>query len=165
MTRARLSLSNLVAAGALLALGGLAAPAGAASEAGNGRLAYEGRASSSGLILLREPPGGSPRRLAAPGTPADPAFSPLGRRIAFTSRSEIWVMYEDGSNVRQVTIGSEPNRDPTWSPAADALAFATGHRGGRDLFAIGADGNGLVQLTSGSADDEAPAWSLRGVLA
>ena len=109
--------------------------------------------------------GGSARRLAAPGKPADPAFSPLGRRIAFCSRSEIWVMYEDGTSVRQVTVGPEPSRDPSWSPAADALAFTTGYAGDRDLYSVGADGNRLRQLTTGGGDDEAPAWGPAGAIA
>ena len=156
--------ARLAILAAILVCVPLAAPGSAAGEV-DGKLAYEGRASASGAILLREPGGGRPRRLSAPGAPADPAFSPLGRRIAFTSRSEIWVMYEDGTSARQVTVGPQPSRDPTWSPAGDALAFATGHRGDRDLYAIGADGSGLERLTAGRADDEAPAWSARGRLA
>ena len=152
------------AAGALLCLA-LAAPAGASFKGSNGALAFSGRASSSGLLLLQSPGGGRVRRLAAPGTPADPAFSPLGKRIAFTSRSEIWVMYADGTSARQVTVGPEPSRDPTWAPTADALAFTTGYTGDRDLYAIGADGYGLRRLTSGAADDEAPTWSSTGRIA
>src|SRR3954470_24841833 len=85
----RLRLLPIAAALALTA----AAPAGAAFRGSNGEIAYEGRASAAGTILLASN-GGAARRLAAPGKPADPAFSPLGRRIAFGSRSEIWVMYE-----------------------------------------------------------------------
>ena len=96
-----------------------AAPAGAAFRGTNGEIAYEGKASATGAILLASHAGGSVRRLAAPGKPADPAFSPLGRRIAFSSRSEIWVMFEDGTSVRQVTVGPAPSRDPSWSPAAE----------------------------------------------
>src|SRR5690348_511037 len=81
-----------------------AAPAGAAFRGTNGEIAYEGRASASGAILLAPHGGGGARRLTAPGKPADPAFSPLGRRIAFGSRTEIWVMFEDGTSVRQVTV-------------------------------------------------------------
>jgi acid phosphatase type 7 len=163
VTRARHALSAAALACALLAV--LVPSAGAAFRGANGELAYEGRASSSGALLLRAPSGREVRRLTAPGEPADPAFSPLGRRIAFTSRSEIWVMYADGSNVRQVTLGPEPSRDPTWSPAGDALAFATGDRGARDLYSIGADGYGLRRLTGSRADDEAPVWSARNRLA
>jgi Tol biopolymer transport system component len=154
-----------LAACALVALCTLSAPAGAAFKGRNGELAYEGRASAAGALLVRSPSGGDVRRLAAPGKPADPAFSPLGRRIAFTSRSEIWVMYADGTNIRQVTVGPEPSRNPTWSPAADALAFTTGYAGDRDLYAIGADGYGLRRVTGGRADDEAPAWSSRQQIA
>ena len=142
-----------------------AAPAAAAFRGANGELAYEGKASASGAILLAPRDGGSVRRLSAPGAPTDPAFSPLGRRIAFSSRSEIWVMFEDGTSVRQVTVGPEPSRDPTWSPAADALAFTTGYAGDRDLYSAGADGNGVRRLTSGSGDDEAPAWGPAGAIA
>ena len=120
----------VIAAAALL----LALPAGARAD---GQLAYE--ASSSGALLLRAPGGKAVRRLAAPGTPLDPAFSATGRRLAFTSRNEIWVMYEDGRRAAG-DHRPEPNRDPTWSPAADALAFTTGGRGRRDLFAVSADG-------------------------
>jgi hypothetical protein len=74
-------------------------------------------------------------------------------------------MYEDGTNVRQVTLGTEPNRDPTWSPAGDELAFTTGSRGRRDLFAVSADGRVPRQLTWGSGDDQSPAWSSDDVLA
>jgi Tol biopolymer transport system component len=137
-------------------------PAGAYAD---GQLAYEGQASSSGALLLRAPGGKQVKRLSAPGTPVDPAFSPTGRRLAFTSRNEIWVMYEDGTNVRQVTLGTQPNRDPTWSPAGDELAFTTGSRGRRDLLAVSADGRVLRPLTSGSGDDQSPAWSSDDVVA
>jgi Tol biopolymer transport system component len=164
---APVSLARLIAAAvcALAASCALAPAAGAAYKGRNGELAYEGKASASGLLLVTGPRGGKPRRLVAPGKPADPVFSPLGRRIAFTSRTEIWVMYADGTGVRQVTVGPEPSRDPTWSPGADALAFTTGYKGDRDLYSIGADGYALRRLTSGRSDDEAPAWSATGLLA
>jgi Tol biopolymer transport system component len=142
-----------------------AAPAGAAFRGANGVLAYEGRASATGAILLAPHGGGSARRLSAPGQPSDPAFSPLGRRIAFASRSEVWVMYEDGTSVRQVTVGPEPARDPTWSPDGASLAYARGYAGDRDLYSVGADGNRARQLTTGGSDDWAPAWGPTGAIA
>jgi Tol biopolymer transport system component len=144
----------------------VAAPAGAAFRGTNGEIAYEGRASATtGTILLASHDGGSARRLSAPGQPADPAFSPLGRRIAFGSRSEVWVMYEDGTSVRQVTVSPEPARDPSWSPDAAAIAYTRGYAGDRDIYSVGADGNGARQLTTGSHDDWAPAWGPTGAIA
>jgi Tol biopolymer transport system component len=157
-------LSRIILATACV-LAACTASAQAAYKGTNGELAFEGKASRSGLLLVTGPSGGKARRLTVPGAPADPAFSPLGRRIAFTNRSEIWVMYADGTSVRQVTVGPEPSRDPTWSPAADRLAFATGYKGDRDIWRVGADGNGLKQLTQGGADDQAPAWSATNLIA
>src|SRR3954470_7555710 len=157
----RLRLLPIAAALALTA----AATAGAAFRGSNGEIAYEGRSSASGAIVLAPHTGGGARKLTAPGRPADPAFSPLGRRIAFGSRSEIWVMFEDGTSVRQVTVGPEPAHDPTWSPEGDAIAFARGYVGDRDLYSVGADGNGVRQLTKGRSDDWAPAWGPKGTLA
>jgi len=153
-----------IAAAAAVALAA-AAPAGAAFRGTNGEIAYEGRASAAGAILLASRGGGSARRLTAPGSPSDPAFSPLGRRIAFGSRSEIWVMFEDGTSVRQVTVGPEPARDPTWSPDATAIAYARGYAGDRDIYSVGADGNRARQLTTGGHDDWAPAWGPAGAIA
>ena len=142
-----------------------AAPAGAAFRGTNGQIAYEGRTSAAGAIVLAPHGGGNARRLSAPGTPADPAFSPLGRRLAFGSRSEIWVMFEDGTSVRQVTVSPEPARDPSWSPDATSIAYARGYAGDRDLYSVGADGNGARRLTTGSHDDWAPAWGPKGAIA
>ena len=155
---------RLLPTAAAVLLLGAATPAGAAFRGSNGELAYEGRASANGAILLSSHSGGGARRLSAPGAPSDPAFSPLGRRIAFASRSEIWVMYADGTSVRQVTVGPEPSRDPTWSPDGRSIAFARGYAGERDLYTVGADGNGARRLTS-RGDDEAPAWGPSGAIA
>jgi hypothetical protein len=149
------------------ALGSLlcAAPAGATFKGANGQLTYAGSASKRGLLDLRRPDGSGVRRIAVPGEPADPAFSPLGRRIAYTSLGQVWVMYADGTGLRQVTSEPLPSRDPTWAPAADELAYTVGPRGARDLYAVRADGSRVRRLTGGSPDDEAPAWSALGRIA
>src|SRR5918997_2133884 len=73
------------------------APAEGSFPGRNGELAYHGRASAQGLLYFRAADGDRLRRLRVPGRPAEPAFSPLGRRIAFASNGAIWVMQADGS--------------------------------------------------------------------
>ena len=92
-------------------------------------------------------------------------MSPLGRRIAFSSAGQVWVVYVDGTALRQVTSGPLLARSPSWSPAADALAFAGGPLEAQDVYRVGADGGDLRRLTSASADEDAPAWSSRGRIA
>jgi calcineurin-like phosphoesterase family protein/WD40 repeat protein len=153
---------GLVAACVAAVLAG-AAPAETASAERNGELAYHGRASARGVLYVQAADGAGVRRLRAPGRPADPAFSPLGRRIAFGSSGAIWVMNAEGTDVRRLTPPGLLSREPAWSPDGAAIAFSAGPRGARDLYRIGLDGNALRQITSGRADDEAPSWSANGI--
>ena len=137
----------------------------AAAVARNGAIAYEGRASTSGYLYLRGADGSPPDRLRTTGRPSDPSVSPLGRRIAFSSAGQVWVVYVDGTALRQVTSGPLLARSPSWSPRADALAFAGGPHEAQDVYRDGADGGDLVRLTSATADEDAPAWSSRGRIA
>ena len=155
----RLAVPTLVAA----VLAGTSPNAAAAAR--NGAIAYEGRASTSGYLYLRGTDGSPPDRVRTTGRPSDPSVSPLGRRIAFSSAGQVWVVYVDGTALRQVTSGPLLARSPSWSPRADALAFAGGPLEAQDVYRIGADGGDLVRLTSASADEDAPAWSSRGRIA
>jgi Tol biopolymer transport system component len=93
-----------------------------------------------------------------------PAWSPDGRRIAFTSKREgtihIFVMQADGSGTRRVTDANQDDSHPTWSPDGRWIAFARGQAG--DLWRVRADGSGLYHIESDPADESDPAWSPAG---
>ncbi|MFN2280959.1 MAG: TolB family protein, partial [Anaerolineales bacterium] len=54
------------------------------------------------------------------GSSSQPAWSPLGSKIAFTSDRtgdpEIWIMDADGSNQVQITDSPGYDGAPIWSP-------------------------------------------------
>jgi hypothetical protein len=160
----RLALALACLAG-LAALALLPAPAGAALPGRNGALIYQGKGSRDGFLYLRQADGSGLRRIHAPGSVAHPVFSPLGRRIAFASLGQVWIVFADGTGIRQITAGPGPSGSPSWSPRGDALAFARGPRRARDIWSVGADGNEPRQITFSPTDDHSPAWSTRDQIA
>jgi TolB protein len=113
----------------------------------------------------------------ASGSDADPAWSPDGRKIAFTSyakrvgtQDEIYVMSADGSHLHRVTRGESNDKHPTWSPDGRKIAFSSDRTASREIYVMTADGStqrqlthdGLVTATHYGEDNNWPAWSPDG---
>jgi Tol biopolymer transport system component len=48
----------------------------------------------------------------AAGAVRDPAFSPLGRRLAYVRGGAVWIMQADGTGQRRLTFQGVPERSP-----------------------------------------------------
>jgi Tol biopolymer transport system component len=107
------------------------------------------------------------------GEGTDPAWSPDGRRIAFSrtvdGHAHVFVMNADGTDPQQITEGPDDDVEPSWSPDGSALVFCSA-RGVRDrwtqanLFAVHPDGSWLVQLTEGDRFACRPDWAKDGYI-
>jgi len=95
-----------------------------------------------------------------------PAWSPDGRRIAFSSYRddnwEIYVVNADGTALIRVTDHPESDFAPTWSPDGSKLLFVSRRRGDADLFVLDLGTDELQQLTRSEWDEYEPAWSPDG---
>lgn len=102
----------------------------------------------------------------------EPAVSPDGRKIAFSSdragNPMIYVMNADGTGVERITFAGKFNASPAWSPDGKTLAFAGWDRNHFDIFTVNADKTGLRRLTSATkpngkeASNEDPHFSPDG---
>lgn len=110
----------------------------------------------------------------APQTYGRPAFSPDGRRVAYSApvgdgslgRYALFVVGVDGNGRRQLTAPRIGDFDPAWSPDGTSIAVSRDERGNFEpscctLWVIGADGQGERRL-SGATFAKQPTWSPDG---
>ncbi|MDX1520134.1 MAG: DPP IV N-terminal domain-containing protein, partial [Anaerolineae bacterium] len=108
----------------------------------------------------------------------DPAWSPVGNRIAFVSNvsadDEIWVINHDGSNPLRLTetneafnareIGKdtfipELNGHPSWSPDGSQIVFWSNRSGNRQIWIMNADGSDQrILMDWNPYNDWDPVW-------
>ncbi len=97
---------------------------------------------------------------------SNPAWSPDGSRLAFTStrdgNNEIYTMNADGSDARRLTTSAGADYQPAWSSDGSRIAFVSERDGNAEIYVMGADGSAPVRLTTGTGIDAEPAWSPAG---
>lgn len=102
------------------------------------------------------------------GDDRDPAWSPDGKRIAFTSErdgnSEVYMMTADGAHQTRLTNSSEKEHHPRWSPDGKKIIFSrTLEDNTSDLFIINVDSGDITRLTNTAEINESyPDWSPDG---
>lgn len=97
-------------------------------------------------------------------SPRDIAFL----RTSSNSTGEIWVMDEDGRNLKQITSTNNSAEDPTFSPDGTYIAYtAASATSILQIWVINADGSNPIQITEEPEDRIAefsfdPSWSSDG---
>lgn len=112
-------------------------------------------------------PAGSPLQVTRdPGCEAEPAISPDGSLIAYTSigpdTSDIWITDPAGASRVRLTDDAAKDRSPAWFPDGSALAFVS-DRGGEDAIWKMPRLGGSAVLVVPQAVDPAPSPDARRI--
>jgi Tol biopolymer transport system component len=88
----------------------------------------------------------------------NPAWSPDGTKIAFSTTTEIWVMNADGTDRKKLSDTGQYFW-PAWSRDGTKIAFYSASGRNTDIWIVNADGTGQTKLTNNGGMS---AWSPDG---
>lgn len=96
----------------------------------------------------------------------EPAWSPDGRQIAFTSFNnevfDIWVVQADGNYPVKLTANGANNSRAAWSPDGKKIVFVSDKGETNDIWIMNADGAGQKRITVSSGQENDPSFSPAG---
>lgn len=100
------------------------------------------------------------------GIDTNPAWSPGGREIAFTSSRtgapQVYIMDAEGANLRRVTFEGNYNDGAAWSPDGTRIVYASRRTGNFDVAVADVVTLESRLLTNGGGSNETPSFSPDG---
>jgi len=135
-------------------------------SAGPGALLFDGGGIHQNLFEAVDGHAFARTLTGGPTIDRQPAFSPDGRRVVFSSdRSgslDLWSLEVQTGAVRRLTFDAADDWDPHWSPDGKHLLWSSNRSGHFEIWIAETDGTGARQVTADGVDAENPTMSLDG---
>lgn len=96
------------------------------------------------------------------GTNLSVARASTDGAIAFDVQGTLFLMPATGGSAKALTDGLGDDRQPSWSPDGQRIAFQSFRDGNFHIWSIKRDGTDLTQHTKGRLDYREPSWSPDG---
>jgi TolB protein len=127
------------------------------------------RGTSAGLYL-RNIYEGTETAVSTKGTNYSAAFSPDGKKLAFSStmledgNTDIFVMDLETKKIKRLTYNGAVETAPSWSPTGREIAFTTDRlgTGNPQIYIMDAEGSNVRKASFGGNYHDAPAWAPTG---
>jgi len=92
----------------------------------------------------------------------DPSWPADGLRLAFVvnfdDQSEIFTVFVDGSERKQLTYNTADDLMPDWSQSGDKIVFVSLAYGNSEILYMNRDGTEQTRLTTNEGTDTQPDW-------
>ena len=110
-------------------------------------------------LWIENPDDAEPRQLTTEGSDGLPAWSPNGKKIAFSrnvdGNVDIYTINPDGSGLQRLTTAAGNDSVPAWTPDSRQIVFRSTRNGKWQIFIMNADGsNQRVIVDDVGASDE-----------
>ena len=92
----------------------------------------------------------------------DPAWSPDGRMLCYTSFKNLWLIPSDGGEAKQLTATDLVDVNPIWSPDGKYILYSSIREGNAGLWSLRISDGSLHRLTAGTSHEIEPSFSRSG---
>lgn len=124
---------------------------------------FTGHAKPAVLEIVKADGSGLRTLTDGPGNAGFPSWSPDGKRIVYrVAGSEQGLRILNLTDGKVVTLTTEYDNFPAWSPKGDLIEFTSFRDGDFEIYTVKPDGSGVQRLTHTRGNDAHGVWSPDG---